>query len=645
MIAPILNGAAVPFDLDGGLPLALLRAAWMAALITLFGSLVFRLQAAPTALARLPDEARALAAARLARLIRLALVAALLAGPGWLLLQAGDFADTARLSAMLSETPTVLTGTRFGHLLALQLLLVGSAGLAFGRGDSPPRRRLACLLGTAALVLQAGHGHAAAMAGAVGTWMVLVQAVHLLGAGAWLGGLPPLLLLVWTVPAKAAASAARAFSTLGKLCIVALLLTASLQAWVLVGSIAAVFGTGYGWMALVKLALLGSLLGFAAINRYRLAPALLRGDPGAARRALGRSIALQTGAGLAILLAASVLASLPPGTHVQPVWPFNWQFSLTTLREAPELREEVVLATLALGLAVLLLPLAWMLRRRRLAAAVAVVLALAIGWNAVPHLDLLLVTAEPTSFQTSPTGFTADAITRGAALYPAYCASCHGVEGHGDGPLAHDLSVPPADLTAPHLWAHADGELLWWLSHGIEGLQDGTMAMPGFADALPEDERWDLIDYIRAHNAGLAWRGTGHWSPPIQAPGLQATCPDGSSIDLADLRGRVVRLRISRAGNGRLLTALTVPSEPGRGACVSDDQAVADAYAIASGAAPGAIAGAQALVDGDGWLRALQPPDVAPGWNDPDRLAMALAQISLHPITAAPSGHHGHHGA
>ncbi len=643
MIAPILNGATVPFDLDGGLPLAILRAAWVAMLMLLSGSLIFRLQAAPAALSRLPDGARALAAARLARLIRLALLAALLAGLGWLLLQAGDFADTSRLSAMLSETPAVLTGTRFGRLLALQLLLVAGAGLTFDEGT--PRRRLACLLGTAALLLQAGHGHAAAMAGISGRLMVLVQAVHLLGAGAWLGGLPPLLLLVWTEPAKAAASAARAFSTLGKLCILALLLTASVQAWVLLGSVAAVFGTGYGWMALVKLALLGILLGFAAINRYRLAPALLRGNLDAARRALVVSVALQTGAGLALLLAASVLAGLPPGTHVQPVWPFNWQFSLTTLREAPELRQEVVLAALALCLAALLLPLAWMLRRRRAAAAVAAVLALAIGWNAVPHLDLLLVTAAPTSFQTSPTGFAADAITRGAALYPAYCASCHGADGHGDGPMARNLTVPPADLTAPHLWAHADGELLWWLSHGIEGPQDGTLAMPGFADALSEDERWDLIDYIRAHNAGLAWRGTGRWSPPIQAPGLQATCPDGSAIDLADLRGRVVRLRIGRTGTGRLLTALTVPSEPGRGACVSDDQAVAGAYAIASGAAPGAIAGAQALIDGEGWLRALQPPGVTPGWNDPDRLAMALAQISLHPIKAASFNHHAHHGA
>jgi len=35
----------------------------------------------------------------------------------------------------------------------------------------------------------------------------------------------------------------------------------------------------------------------------------------------------------------------------------------------------------------------------------------------------------------------------GARLYARYCASCHGVGGHGDGPLVRVLTVKPADLT------------------------------------------------------------------------------------------------------------------------------------------------------------------------------------------------------
>jgi mono/diheme cytochrome c family protein len=35
----------------------------------------------------------------------------------------------------------------------------------------------------------------------------------------------------------------------------------------------------------------------------------------------------------------------------------------------------------------------------------------------------------------------------GRDMYLRYCASCHGAEGRGDGPLAGSLAKPPADLT------------------------------------------------------------------------------------------------------------------------------------------------------------------------------------------------------
>lgn len=35
----------------------------------------------------------------------------------------------------------------------------------------------------------------------------------------------------------------------------------------------------------------------------------------------------------------------------------------------------------------------------------------------------------------------------GKEMYNAYCASCHGVDGKGDGPAAPALKTPPSDLT------------------------------------------------------------------------------------------------------------------------------------------------------------------------------------------------------
>jgi len=51
----------------------------------------------------------------------------------------------------------------------------------------------------------------------------------------------------------------------------------------------------------------------------------------------------------------------------------------------------------------------------------------------------MLAAAEPASESPEQTG---------ARLYARYCASCHGVGGHGDGPLVKVLTVKPADLTS-----------------------------------------------------------------------------------------------------------------------------------------------------------------------------------------------------
>ncbi|HSG41212.1 MAG TPA: cytochrome c, partial [Thermoanaerobaculia bacterium] len=38
-------------------------------------------------------------------------------------------------------------------------------------------------------------------------------------------------------------------------------------------------------------------------------------------------------------------------------------------------------------------------------------------------------------------------VENGRRTYSVYCASCHGLSGRGDGPVAGDLKVAPTDLT------------------------------------------------------------------------------------------------------------------------------------------------------------------------------------------------------
>lgn len=617
----------VPIDSEGGWPLALARGFSVAALLSAFGALLFRSVVLPKLAGRVaPEEA----ARRVARLATTSLVVAVPLLLVWAGLQTADLAQSGGdLGALVAGLPAAIGTTSFGHVWLSQLAAV-LVGIAVLRGK-PGWALLPC---TAAVILQAGHSHALSMYGGP-SLLLLSDVVHLLAAGAWLGGLLPLLLAVQSLPPLGGALAARWFSPLGKACVVAMAITAVYQGWQLVGDVPGLVGTAYGEMAVVKLGLFGALFAFAVVNRYHLAPALLGGEPAAARRTLIRSVAVQSGFGVAVVLAAALLSNLPPALHEQPLWPFNQQFSLVTVEEDPEFKQIVAIALLELGLAALVLAVALSTRRFRV---VAIAIAAAVTWWAAPDLRLLFVPAYPTSFYRSPTAFAATSITRGAMLYPSNCAACHGANGHGDGPLAASLPVPPADLTASHLWAHSDGELFWWLANGIEA-PDGQPAMPGFAHQLSPDDRWALIDYVRANNAGAAKRETGQWPVPVAAPALTTTCADGQSVTLANLRGKAVRLIF--AGDGQApttvtdpnLTTLTIgPAGPG---CTDSDPAVPAAYAIALGTTSSALAGSELFIDPNGWMRSEQSENMTPA-----ALAALVREICTHPLAAALGGHH-----
>jgi putative copper export protein len=64
---------------------------------------------------------------------------------------------------------------------------------------------------------------------------------------------------------------------------------------------------------MLKLCLYGVLFGFALLNRYRLCPALRGPRSRATRAALIASLALQTGFGILVVLAAALLGQLRPG--------------------------------------------------------------------------------------------------------------------------------------------------------------------------------------------------------------------------------------------------------------------------------------------------------------------------------------------
>ena len=105
-------------------------------------------------------------------------------------------------------------------------------------------------------------------------------------------------------------------------------------------------------------------------------------------------------------------------------------------------------------------------------------------------------------------------VDAGYNLYQANCAACHGVDGNGGGPLAGTTQVQPPSLKA-HLGQHSDGDLFYWITNGLPG------GMPAWADKLSEQDRWNLVNYLRSIN------GVGPTPDVASAGVVGATEPHG----------------------------------------------------------------------------------------------------------------------
>lgn len=91
----------------------------------------------------------------------------------------------------------------------------------------------------------------------------------------------------------------------------------------------------------------------------------------------------------------------------------------------------------------------------------------------------------------NPVQATGSSIAVGRSLYVNNCARCHGADGRGDGPDAAALGVPPADFRQ-HIPYHTDIFFFQVISNGLGNF------MPPFADQITEEERWHLINFLKA---------------------------------------------------------------------------------------------------------------------------------------------------
>ena len=105
--------------------------------------------------------------------------------------------------------------------------------------------------------------------------------------------------------------------------------------------------------------------------------------------------------------------------------------------------------------------------------------------------------------RTAPFVFTSESKEKGDKIYQANCKSCHGDVGKAN----YAKLVPiPKDPASPEYQKNTDGEMFHILSNG-----KGVL-MPTFVNTLTEEQRWDVIAYIRSFNKDYT-------QPPVKAAG------------------------------------------------------------------------------------------------------------------------------
>jgi mono/diheme cytochrome c family protein len=86
-------------------------------------------------------------------------------------------------------------------------------------------------------------------------------------------------------------------------------------------------------------------------------------------------------------------------------------------------------------------------------------------------------------------------VAAGRKLYLDKCAECHGETGKGDGSQAKMYDPLPSNLTdAVHMNSVSDGELFYKIS-------EGHRPMPAFKKRYTEEQRWQLVLFIRSLSA------------------------------------------------------------------------------------------------------------------------------------------------
>jgi len=140
---------------------------------------------------------------------------------------------------------------------------------------------------------------------------------------------------------------------------------------------------------------------------------------------------------------------------------------------------------------------------KRLSQCLALVLGAALLWGcSAGEKDTAKAEPEPAKAVTeaaAPAVKMTGNWEKGKVTYDRYCHFCHGRKGYGDGPVGIAITPHPADfVNDTKRMSKTDSELFKSISEGVHRAIGGDeMAMPRWQDILTDQERWDVLAYIR----------------------------------------------------------------------------------------------------------------------------------------------------
>ncbi len=145
---------------------------------------------------------------------------------------------------------------------------------------------------------------------------------------------------------------------------------------------------------------------------------------------------------------------------------------------------------------------------------------------------------------------------KGAALFAANCAECHGPEGRGDGPAARAFSPPPRNFSTGEYRLRSTATGLPRPEDLYRSISTGFLAtrMPGFG-WMPAEDRWALVAHVISLTVAVNpefdpaspidednWKTKNRYQ--LQPPGESMTLPKAPDVQAASIaRGKETFVR------------------------------------------------------------------------------------------------------